>query len=184
MIQDSYGFRSEPCAQPSSVSASSSPPSVHLVTTPFNSGEPRSPLTLPPYRHVYQLSQPHGPSKSSILESDLRKSTTMPSSTTSTSSSSSSHSSRGSGHHRSSSQRRSKAHHNLDRAAQEIEDDRTNYRIIRDGGWDNIHHFMLSYGLKPYDPDDYETAKVIIQGFRDRGYYRKSSGSSSSSSRR
>ncbi|KAG8168703.1 hypothetical protein KVR01_001452 [Diaporthe batatas] len=107
----------------------------------------------------------------------------MPSSTTSTSSSSSSHSSRGSGHHRSSSQKRSKAHHNLDRAAQEIEDDRTNYRIIRDGGWDNIHHFMLSYGLKPYDPDDYETAKVIIQGFRDRGYYRKSSGSSSSSSR-
>lgn len=108
----------------------------------------------------------------------------MPSSTTSTSSSSSSHSSRGSGHHRSSSQKRSKAHHNLDRAAQEIEDDRTNYRIIRDGGWDNIHHFMLSYGLKPYDPEDYETAKVIIQGFRDRGYYRKGSGSSSSSSRR
>jgi hypothetical protein len=107
----------------------------------------------------------------------------MPSSTTSTASSSSSHSSRGSGHHRSSSQRRSKAHHNLDRAAQEIEDDRTNYRIIRDGGWDNLHHFMLSYGLKPYDPDDYETAKVIIQGFRDRGYYRKSSGSSTSSSR-
>lgn len=119
-----------------------------------------------------------------LLRARLAPSHTMPSSTTSTSSSSSSHSSRGSGHHRSSSQRRSKAHHNLDRAAQEIEDDRTNYRIIRDGGWDNIHHFMLSYGLKPYDPDDYETAKVIIQGFRDRGYYRKSSGSSSSSSRR
>lgn len=106
----------------------------------------------------------------------------MPSSTTSTSSSSSSHgSSRGpSGH----GQRKSAAHHNLDRAACEIEDDRTNYRIIRDGGWDNIHHFMLSYGLKPYNPDDYETAKVIIQGFRERGYYRKPSASSSTSSRR
>lgn len=102
----------------------------------------------------------------------------MPSSTTSNSSSSSSHTSRGSG------QRRSTAHHNLDRAACEIEDDRTNYRIIRDGGWDNIHHFMLSYGLKPYNAEDYETAKVIIQGFRERGYYRKPSASSSTSSRR
>ncbi|KAF3760943.1 hypothetical protein M406DRAFT_324565 [Cryphonectria parasitica EP155] len=62
-----------------------------------------------------------------------------------------------------------------------IEDDRTNYRIIRDGGWDNIHHFMLSYGLKPYDPDDYETAKTIIQGFRDRGYYRQPGDSGPSS---
>lgn len=105
----------------------------------------------------------------------------MPSSTTSTASSSS-HSSRSSGHSRSGSQRRANAHHNLDRAAQEIEDDRTNYRIIRDGGWDNIHHFMLSYGLQPYNTDDYEKAKVIIQGFRDRGYYRKGSGSSASSS--
>lgn len=104
----------------------------------------------------------------------------MPSSTTSHSSSSS----RGSAHHgRSSSQRRSTAHHNLDMAASSIEDDRTNYRIIRDGGWDNLHHFMLSYGLKPYDPDDYETAKTIIQGFRDRGYYRQPSGSASSSRR-
>lgn len=108
----------------------------------------------------------------------------MPSSTTSNSSSSSLHSSRSSAHASSSGQRRSKAHHNLDRTAEEIEDDRTNYRILRDGGWDNIHHFMLSYGLKPYDPDDYETAKVIIQGFRERGYYRKPSGSGSSSSRR
>lgn len=93
----------------------------------------------------------------------------MPSSTTSNSSASSSHSSR-------------RAHHNLDKAAHEIEDDRTNYRIIRDGGWDNIHHFMLSYGLKPYNAEDYETAKVIIQGFRERGYYRKPSASGSSSS--
>lgn len=99
----------------------------------------------------------------------------MPSSTTS-SSSSSSHGSRSSG------QRRSTAHHNLDRTASEIEDDRTNYRIIRDGGWDNLHHFMLSYGLRPYNADDYETAKVIIQGFRERGYYRKTSTSSTSSS--
>lgn len=106
----------------------------------------------------------------------------MPSSTTSNSSSSSSHSSRGSGQRRSAGA--STAHHNLDRAACEIEDDRTNYRIIRDGGWDNIHHFMLSYGLKPYNADDYETAKVIIQGFRERGYYRKPSASSSSGSSR
>lgn len=81
---------------------------------------------------------------------------------------------------RPSSQRGSRAHHNLDRAAGSIEDDRTNYRIIRDGGWDNLHHFMLSYGLKPYDPGDYEMAKVIIQGFRERGYYRPQGGSASS----
>ncbi|KUI72775.1 hypothetical protein VM1G_08184 [Cytospora mali] len=98
----------------------------------------------------------------------------MPSSITSASSSSSS------GHPRSPSQKRSKAHHNLDKAAESFEDDRTNYRIIRDGGWDSLHHFMLSYGLKPYDPDDYETAKVIIQGFRERGYYRQPNGSRSS----
>ncbi|ROV96460.1 hypothetical protein VSDG_05495 [Cytospora chrysosperma] len=101
----------------------------------------------------------------------------MPSSITSTASSSSSHNSMSSHHPGSSSQRRSKAHHDLDKASESLEDDRTNYRIIRDGGWDNLHHFMLSYGLKPYDPDDYETAKVIIQGFRERGYYRQRTGS-------
>ncbi|CAN8106178.1 unnamed protein product [Discula destructiva] len=106
----------------------------------------------------------------------------MPSSTTSDSSSSS-RSPRSPAHSRSASQRTSNAHHNLDRAAQEIEDDRSNYRIIRDGGWDSIHHFMLSYGLKPYNTNDYETAKVIIQGFRERGYYRQSSGSGGSSRR-
>ena len=32
------------------------------------------------------------------------------------------------------------------------------------GGWTN---FMLSYGLKPYEPDDVAESKAIIQGFRD-----------------
>ncbi|PSR90353.1 hypothetical protein BD289DRAFT_481812 [Coniella lustricola] len=78
-------------------------------------------------------------------------------------------------------QARANAHHNLDMDATASDDDRTNYRILRDGGWDNLHHFMISYGLKPYDPADYDKAKAIIQGFRERGYYRRPSESGSSS---
>lgn len=33
------------------------------------------------------------------------------------------------------------------------------------GGWQK---FMLSYGLKPWDDDDVQEGKAIIQAFRDR----------------
>lgn len=47
---------------------------------------------------------------------------------------------------------------------------RSDYRIIKDGGWNSQHDMMRSYGLKTgpaATQEDYDVAAQIIQGFRD-----------------
>jgi hypothetical protein len=44
--------------------------------------------------------------------------------------------------------------------------DKTDYAIIKEGGWDSMHHFMISYGLKMHDDEDYAQAKQIVRAFR------------------
>ncbi|KAF7534674.1 hypothetical protein G7054_g6000 [Neopestalotiopsis clavispora] len=43
----------------------------------------------------------------------------------------------------------------------------SDYRVVRDAGFDNNRDFMLSYGLRTYEPDDVAQSKEILQGFRD-----------------
>jgi hypothetical protein len=45
--------------------------------------------------------------------------------------------------------------------------EKSNYRIVKEGGWDNMEHMMLSYGLKLYNDDDIQEAKQIIEKFRE-----------------
>lgn len=44
----------------------------------------------------------------------------------------------------------------------------TSTTIFDFGGFNN---FMHSYGLKPWDHDDIQEGKAIIQGFRDQDRY-------------
>ena len=41
----------------------------------------------------------------------------------------------------------------------------SNRSIIK--SWGNMHNFMLSYGLKPYNPEDYDEAHAIIDGMKE-----------------
>jgi hypothetical protein len=43
---------------------------------------------------------------------------------------------------------------------------KSDYRLIRDGGFRDMNHFMQSYNLKIHDHDDYQEAKQILAGFR------------------
>ena len=45
--------------------------------------------------------------------------------------------------------------------------DKSNYQLLKEGGWNNMHDFMRSYDLKTWEPNDYETAKQILEGFRE-----------------
>ncbi|KAL2008461.1 hypothetical protein VTN00DRAFT_6655 [Thermoascus crustaceus] len=39
-------------------------------------------------------------------------------------------------------------------------------RVVKDAGFDNMPHFMASHGLKMSSGDDYAEAKAIIDGYR------------------
>jgi hypothetical protein len=43
---------------------------------------------------------------------------------------------------------------------------KSDYRIVKEGGWENMQHFGLSYGLKIQDTDDYKEMKQILDCFR------------------
>ncbi|ORY10884.1 hypothetical protein BCR34DRAFT_566168 [Clohesyomyces aquaticus] len=45
--------------------------------------------------------------------------------------------------------------------------DKSDYRIIKDGGWENKEHFMLSYDLKPRNHEDVREAGQILDKFRE-----------------
>ena len=45
--------------------------------------------------------------------------------------------------------------------------DKSNYQLLKEGGYDNMHRFMLSYGLKPYNDEDYQEAKLILDSLRE-----------------
>lgn len=44
--------------------------------------------------------------------------------------------------------------------------DKSDYSILKDGGYSNMNHFMQSYGLSMHKDDDVQEAKSIIEGFR------------------
>ncbi|KAH7357617.1 hypothetical protein BKA66DRAFT_472907 [Pyrenochaeta sp. MPI-SDFR-AT-0127] len=45
--------------------------------------------------------------------------------------------------------------------------ERSNYQLIKDGGWDHQHDFMRSHGLKPWKDEDYEIANGILDKYRE-----------------
>ncbi|CAG8974008.1 hypothetical protein HYALB_00008557 [Hymenoscyphus albidus] len=45
--------------------------------------------------------------------------------------------------------------------------DKSDYRWLKDSGWENMHHFLLSYQLKPYDDEDWVEGKRIFKAFRE-----------------
>jgi hypothetical protein len=44
--------------------------------------------------------------------------------------------------------------------------DKSQYRLIKDAGFDNMNQFMNSYGLKMHDHGDVQEAKAILEGYR------------------
>lgn len=61
--------------------------------------------------------------------------------------------------------RESSSSNGRDRAA-EHPYDKSDCRIIRDGGLENKKQFMESYNLRIYNPEDFEEANTILDGFR------------------
>ena len=45
---------------------------------------------------------------------------------------------------------------------------KSQYRVLKDAGYDNMNHFMQSYGLKSHDDDDLREGKAILEEFRKR----------------
>ncbi|KAH7310048.1 hypothetical protein BKA65DRAFT_559365 [Rhexocercosporidium sp. MPI-PUGE-AT-0058] len=45
--------------------------------------------------------------------------------------------------------------------------DKSDYQWLKDAGYKNMYHFMLSYGLKMHGDDDYEEGKAILKGMRE-----------------
>ena len=43
---------------------------------------------------------------------------------------------------------------------------KSDYAMIKDAGFRNKNEFMLSYGLRMKNQDDYEEAKAILDGMR------------------
>lgn len=43
---------------------------------------------------------------------------------------------------------------------------KSDYRVVKDAGFDNMPHFMASHGLKMSGGSDYAEAKAIIDGYR------------------
>lgn len=39
--------------------------------------------------------------------------------------------------------------------------------LRENGCWTSMHHFMLSYGLKPYNDEDWAEAKIILAAIRE-----------------
>lgn len=44
---------------------------------------------------------------------------------------------------------------------------KSNYQILKEGGWNNTHGFMHTYNLNAWEAEDYGTAKQILKGFRE-----------------
>jgi hypothetical protein len=44
--------------------------------------------------------------------------------------------------------------------------DYSDYKVVKDAGYDSKYHMMQSYGLKIYDSGDLDEAQQIIDGFR------------------
>jgi len=44
---------------------------------------------------------------------------------------------------------------------------KSDYQIIKDGGFRDMKHFMESYGLRMHDDDDLQEAKAILQMMRE-----------------
>ncbi|PYH30358.1 uncharacterized protein BO87DRAFT_400601 [Aspergillus neoniger CBS 115656] len=47
-----------------------------------------------------------------------------------------------------------------------LPNEKSQYRMIKEAGLNGMHDFMLSYGLKPYDFEDYDEAKEILDTMR------------------
>jgi hypothetical protein len=45
-------------------------------------------------------------------------------------------------------------------------DSKSQYRTIKDAGFDNMNQFMNSYGLKMYNHEDVQEAKAILEGYK------------------
>ena len=43
---------------------------------------------------------------------------------------------------------------------------KSDYAIIKEGGWNNTHHFIHSYGIKPHESGSYQEAKAILNELR------------------
>ncbi|KAG4418918.1 hypothetical protein IFR04_007954 [Cadophora malorum] len=44
---------------------------------------------------------------------------------------------------------------------------KSDYKYLKDAGWTNMYYFMLSYGLKMHDDEDYEEGKRILEALRE-----------------
>ncbi|GBG62435.1 hypothetical protein CBR_g30389 [Chara braunii] len=44
---------------------------------------------------------------------------------------------------------------------------KSDYAMVKEGGWSNMHGFMHSYGIKPTGDGAYGEAKAILEGFRE-----------------
>ena len=44
--------------------------------------------------------------------------------------------------------------------------DKSDYQMIREGGWDNKRHFMESHGLSIYEPGDFDEVKDLLDDYR------------------
>jgi inhibitor of KinA sporulation pathway (predicted exonuclease) len=45
-------------------------------------------------------------------------------------------------------------------------DRKSDYRLIKDAGFNNMNHMMQSYGLKMSEHEDIQEARAILDGFR------------------
>lgn len=55
---------------------------------------------------------------------------------------------------------------------------KSDYRLIKDCGYDNYLHFMQSHGLKMHSDDDHAEAKEILNKFREIDEAQEKSGAS------
>ncbi|KAF7877438.1 hypothetical protein EAF04_001115 [Stromatinia cepivora] len=53
---------------------------------------------------------------------------------------------------------------------------------LKKNGWESMYHFMLAYGLKIHDLDDYEEGKSILAAFREADDEEKAAASRGQSS--
>ncbi|PVH79849.1 hypothetical protein DL98DRAFT_532692 [Cadophora sp. DSE1049] len=44
---------------------------------------------------------------------------------------------------------------------------KSDYKFLKEAGWENMYYFMLSYGLKIHDDEDYEEGKAILKALRE-----------------
>ncbi|CZR60126.1 uncharacterized protein PAC_10021 [Phialocephala subalpina] len=49
--------------------------------------------------------------------------------------------------------------------------DKSDYQYLKEGGWKDMNHFMLSYNLRMYKDDDVQEAKSILKAFKEGDQY-------------